>query len=184
MIRPSLTLLLLALGRVVTCLQGANPDDGPADSLDAWAEASVAGEVEGDDATVSIWPEPDGSQVVLDAPSSAAAAKTKLVLESKQDSTVFYPQQAQAIWPKVWNKGPAKADKLVLESPELAQWDLSVAGVYASCPGTRSGSARIRCEWNKADGRFHKWAKITLRRGGRAASGRISVPLTLTSRAR
>ncbi|KAH0592702.1 hypothetical protein MHUMG1_09526 [Metarhizium humberi] len=103
-----------------------------------------------------------------------------LALKSGQDSKAFYRAKRQAIWPEVWNKGPRKADKIVLESPDLRQWNISITEVYAYCPGTNAGSPRIRCEWIDKDKGFNAWSKITLALGA-TSSSRIVLPLTLTS---
>ncbi|KAF4506544.1 hypothetical protein G6O67_006618 [Ophiocordyceps sinensis] len=119
------------------------------------------------------------NQVILATPLDDAP-QAKVVLESTQDSTVFYPDQKQAIWPKVWNKGPGKADKLVLESVDLRPWNLSIVEVYAYCPGTRPGSPRIECEWSGAAADFYKWSKITLKFKGPAGKP-IDIRFKLTS---
>lgn len=124
-------------------------------------------------------------QDVLDGQVPEAMAMTsrteaKMALKSSQDSEAFYTAKAEVIWPKVWNEGPQKADKIVLESPDLGQWNLSVKYVYASCPGTKPGSQRIRCEWYNKDKNFYAWSKITLALGA-TSSSTIVLPLTLTS---
>ncbi|KAK9444126.1 hypothetical protein VB005_02322 [Metarhizium brunneum] len=106
--------------------------------------------------------------------------EAKMALKSRQGSEKFYIGKADIIWPKVWNEGPRKADKIVLESPDLRQWNLSITYVYASCPGTKPGSPRIRCEWDNKDKNFYAWSAITLALGATSRST-IVLPLTLTS---
>ncbi|KID82144.1 hypothetical protein MGU_10534 [Metarhizium guizhouense ARSEF 977] len=126
-----------------------------------------------------------GGQDVLDGLVPEEMAITRrteaiLALKSGQDSKGFYRAKRQAIWPEVWNKGPRKADKIVLESPDLRQWNISITEVYANCPGTKPGSSRIRCELNNENKGFYAWSKITLALGA-TSSSRIVLPLIQTS---
>ncbi|PKX89889.1 uncharacterized protein P174DRAFT_425055 [Aspergillus novofumigatus IBT 16806] len=112
---------------------------------------------------------------------NASSKKANVALKSGQEYKAFYPTHEQAIWPEVQNKGPRRADKLVLESPDLDQFDLSIAEVDASCQGTVKGSKKIQCVWYCADRTFYNISKITLKFGGSPDGTKIILPLTLTS---
>lgn len=109
----------------------------------------------------------------------ADSAKASVALKSRQDFAAFYQGQEQPIWPEVWNNGSCKADKLVLESPDLGPWYLSIT--ESDCPGTSEGSPKILGEWIDVEPDFHDWFKITLKLGSFSPDVQIDIPLTLTS---
>lgn len=121
------------------------------------------------------------SLVALAVSATASYICDSIAYKSDQDGKTWYPQLSQVIWPDVRNNGAETIDVLVVESPELAQFNVSIAEVYAYCPGTTAGSPRIKCLWEKVPPKFYGWSKITLQLAANTTTDRkISFPLTLT----
>ncbi|KAM4057514.1 hypothetical protein HRG_010752 [Hirsutella rhossiliensis] len=152
-----LPLSLLLWAEVSSCLRSPHIEDSP---------CLLEGQHHKDELDLGAR---DKQAVLSPSEVTTAASDAKVNLKSGQDYTVFYPQQEQAIWPVVRNKGPDKAAKLILESPDLGPLGISIASIYASCPGTRPGSPKIRCEWDNTKADFSKWSKITLKFTGKVS---------------
>lgn len=94
----------------------------------------------------------NSGQVLLQSPLEEnvpldEVASDSISFDCKTKEQVIYNGQSQMVFTEVRNKAPQKVDKLIIETPDLRPWNLSITKFWGSCPGTKPGATRIRCEY-------------------------------------
>ncbi|RAH84585.1 hypothetical protein BO86DRAFT_306518 [Aspergillus japonicus CBS 114.51] len=119
--------------------------------------------------------------VGVSADDSDVASGSEPTLEVvRHGSTVWYSAQRQVITPKIRYAGPGSVGRIVLETPDLSAFNITIGSVYGSCPETSRGSTRIRCDWQKVSPGFFGWNDIGLYLSTED-DAELELPFTLTS---
>ncbi|KAK6819279.1 hypothetical protein RU639_008030 [Aspergillus parasiticus] len=127
----------------------------------------------------------NAGQVVLQSPLEEKitldeVASDSISFDCKTKEQVIYNGQSRMVFTEVRNKAPQKVDKLIIESPDLRPWNLSIAKFWGSCPGTSPGATRIRCEYTDVHPGSVRIAQIKVQLGEYEGSA-IEFPMKMTS---
>ncbi|OJJ38809.1 hypothetical protein ASPWEDRAFT_57412 [Aspergillus wentii DTO 134E9] len=91
-------------------------------------------------------------------------------------SSPFYPLAESKVSVQIRGIPKGKAKKVILETPDLGQWNLSVTARAPNCPETKPGSTKLRCQWDSYY--YTRWTQFTLQLGEYSDS-KIDIPITL-----